>query len=423
MNNLLKTLIEEFRETLKNTQKSTRRIYSFPTAENMIKVAVGMRRSGKTYFLYQTIRDLVDTKIDLDQILFFNFEDDRMLPMDAKGMGKMIDDWYSLFPENHHKTSYLFLDEVQNIEGWSLVLRRLFDTKKLQIYITGSSAKLLSKEIATSLRGRSLAIEILPFSFCEYLETHDLKLPKGPLGKQSLDYYRKILLQYFERGGFPGVQKMVSNERLEALQGYIETVIFRDIIERHQIKNIALLKYFIQFLLKNVSSSFSINKFYNDIKSQGYKVGKDTLHTYLSYLEDVFLVFTVPIFTESLRKLQTTPKKIYGIDNGLMGANSFNFSDNYGKLFENLVYLDLRREKKEIFYYMTKEGYEIDFVTRDRKGSYEILQVVWDKEDAKTLERELRGLEAAKKELGFPGRIIDTESYINEKFSHVIFQL
>ncbi|MCP5505972.1 MAG: ATP-binding protein [Chlamydiales bacterium] len=409
---LLKTLIEEFRETIKNTEKSTHRDYLFPEADTMIKVAVGMRRSGKTYFLYQTMRALLKKGVGLDQILFLNFEDDRMFPMKAKEMGKLIDAWYSLFPENHAKTCYLFLDEVQNVEGWPLVLRRLFDTKKLQIYVTGSSAKLLSKEISTSLRGRSLSMEILPFDFCEYLKAHHLKLPDYPMGQQSFDIYKKILLEYFKVGGFPGVQHMIASERLEALQSYIETVIFRDIVERHQIKNVALLKYFIQFLLKNVSSSFSINKFYNDIKSQGYKVGKDTLHTYLSYLEDVFLIFTVPIFTESLRKLQTTPKKIYGIDNGLMEASSFNLSGNYGKLLENQVYLDLRRRKKEIFYYMTKEGYEIDFVTRAVNGEYEILQVVWDKEDAHAYERELRALDAAKKELGFPGKIMDVRDYL-----------
>jgi predicted AAA+ superfamily ATPase len=168
----------------------------------------------------------------------------------------------------------------------------------------------------------------------------------------------------------------------------------------------------INSLLKNVSSPFSINKFYNDIKSQGYKVSKDTLYAYLDYLDDAFLIFSVPIFTESLRASQTTPKKIYAVDNGLILANTFNLSDNIGKLLENQIYLDLRRQKKKIFYYRTSEGYEVDFITQDHQGKHEMIQVVWDLEDPLTLRREERGLRQAEEELGFPGKIIDWPTYL-----------
>ena len=358
MEDFLQILQEEFRTALVDTEKSTPRLYQFPEAPNIIKVAVGMRRSGKTYFLYQTIRKLLSEGIPLQRILYINFEDDRILPLDHKAMGQLVDALYTLYPDNHNHCCYLFLDEVQNVEGWPLVVRRFLDTKNIQIFVTGSSAKLLSKEIATSLRGRSLAIEILPYSYQEYLKAHHLELPSKPFGKKTLDQHRSYLLDYFRIGGFPGIQSMNSNEQLETLQSYVETVIFRDIVERHQIANIALLKYLIGFLLKSVSAPFSINKFYNDIKSQGHKIAKDTLYSYLAYLEDAFLIFTVPIFTESLRHMQTTPKKIYAIDNGLISANTFNFSENLGKLLENLVYLDLRRKKKKIFYYRTSDGYK-----------------------------------------------------------------
>jgi uncharacterized protein len=409
---VLQTLQAEFHQTLSLTEKSTPRIYTFPEAKNLIKIAVGMRRSGKTYFLFQTIRKLLSKKIALECILYLNFEDDRILPMDHKAMGQLIDAWYTLYPENHNRCCYLFLDEIQNVEGWALVLRRILDTKNIQIYVTGSSAKLLSKEIATSLRGRSLAIEILPYSYLEYLISHHRELPSKPFGQKALDYHRSYLLQYFHSGGFPGVQLMPPNEQLEALQNYVETVIFRDVIERHQVSNISLMKYFINFLLKNIAAPFSINKFYNDIKSQGHKIGKDTLYSYLNYLEDASLVFAVPIFTESLRHMQTTPKKIYAIDNGLILANTFNLSDNLGKLLENQVYLDLRRQRKKIFYYRTSDGYEVDFITQDKQGKYEIIQVVWDINDQKTLERETRALRQAEQELGFSGRILDYTHYL-----------
>ncbi len=411
---LLEAIQEEFRATLILSEKSIHRAYQFPEATKMIKVAIGMRRSGKTYFLFQTVRQLLLDDVSLDHILYINFEDDRILPMDYKAMGKMIDSWYTLYPDNHNHCCYLFLDEVQNVEEWPLVLRRMLDTKNIQIYVTGSSAKLLSKEIATSLRGRSLAIEILPYSYLEYLTAHEKELPSQPFGQKMLDHHRSYLLHYFRVGGFPAIQFMSPNEQLETLQSYVETVIFRDVIERHQISNINLMKYFIRFLLKNISAPFSINKFYNDCKSQGYKVAKDTLYSYLSYLEDAFLIFTVPIFTESLRHMQTTPKKIYGIDNGLIVANTFNLSDNYGKFFENQIYLDLRRQGKNIFYYHTSDGYEVDFITQDHQGKYEMIQAVWEENDPKCREREKRALDQAEEELGFSGRIIDYVTYLRE---------
>ncbi len=248
-------------------------------------------------------------------------------------------------------SAIFFLDEVQNVDEWPLVLRRILDTKNIKIYVTGSSAKLLSKEIATSLPGRSLSIEIFPYNYLEYLSAHHLNPPLKPFGQKALDYHRNYLLEYFRSGGFPGIQLMPQNERLEALQGYVETVIFRDIIKRYQISNITLMQHFISFLLKNIASPFSVNKFYNDIKSQGHKAGKDTLYSYLDYLEDAFLIFTVPIFTESLRHRQTTPKKIYAVDNGLVLANTLNLSDNLGKLLEIRfisIYVDKERKSSTI---------------------------------------------------------------------------
>jgi predicted AAA+ superfamily ATPase len=412
METILQTLQDEFREALEITKNATPRDYKFPEAKNMIKVAIGMRRSGKTYFLFQTIRKLLSEGLNIDRILYINFEDDRLLPIDHKNMGKMVDFWYTLHPENHNHCCYLFFDEVQNVENWPLVLRRFLDSKNVQIYVTGSSAKLLSKEIATSLRGRSLSIEISPYNYKEYLAAQNLEFPSRPWGKKIEDRQRSSLLDYFRIGGFPGIQSMPINEQLSTLQNYVEMVIFRDIVERYQISNVALLKYLIQFLLKNVSAPFSINKFYNDIKSQGHKVGKDTLHTYLAYLQDAFLVFTVPIFTESLRKRQTNPQKIYAIDNGLIAANTFNLSPNMGKFLENQVYLDLRRQGKKAFYYLTSDGYEIDFITQDPQGKYEMIQVVWESDDRTTLEREERALRQAEKELGFPGKLLDRMSYL-----------
>src|SRR5207237_1238477 len=153
-------------------------------------------------------------------------------------------------------------------------------------------------------------MEIQPYNFQEYLTNKKIPLPSKPFGRKMLDQYRAHLLGYFQCGGFPGVQELSTHERRETLQNYVEVVVFRDIVERHKVSNIKLLKYFVTVLLKNTASRFSVNKFYKDITSQGYQAGKDTLYSFLEYLEDTFLIYAIPIFTESLRILETTPKKI-----------------------------------------------------------------------------------------------------------------
>lgn len=413
MAGIIATLLEEFHDKLEAVKDSIPRKASFPDAPNLIKVAIGMRRAGKTYFALQKILKLLAQDVPLESILYINFEDDRLLPMDHKAMGALIDSFYTLYPENHDRLCYFFFDEVQNIEEWALVIRRFFDTKKLQIFLTGSSAKLLSKEIATSLRGRAIQTEIWPYSFIEFLNAHAIASPKRPFGKKSLDIMRQHLLDYFRCGGFPGVQELSSLVRTETLQGYVETVILRDIIERHKVENIALLRYFINFLMKNVASPFSFNKFYNDIKSQGFRVGKDTLYNYFDHLSDAYLFFAVPHFSDSVREMQTSLKKVYVIDDGLLQANTFAADSDWGQLFENLIYIDLRRQGNEVFYYKTKSGYEVDFIAK-KEGKLQMFQVAWETQDSETLAREMRALNEAEQELQIRGKIVDFASYLEK---------
>lgn len=416
MEPILLTLIQEFRATVPDTADSLFREIKIPDISKMINVAIGIRRSGKTYLLYQKIRALLNQGISLDQVLFINFEDDRLLPMDQKQLGALLETFYTLYPQNHGRECYLFLDEIQNVEGWPLVIRRFYDSKKVRIFLTGSSAKLLSKEIATSLRGRSIATEVWPYSFSEYLRAQEIDLPKDLVGKKTYDEFYQHLKYYFFTGGFPAIQSLHENERRTVLQSYVDTVVFRDIIERYKITNTALVKYLIKVLIKNVSSPFSAHKLYRDLTSQGFKAAKDTIYQYMEYIEDAFLAFSVPIFSESLRKMQVNPKKIYIVDNGLVHANRIGISDAKGNLFENQVYLDLRREGAEVFYYLTEDGLEVDFVVKDQKGAYELIQVVWDISDPKTLQREEKALKQAEKELGISGRILTPNDYLTNFF-------
>ena len=332
MEKILSILLAEFRENIFQTEDSVKRDVNFPDVPNMINVAIGVRRSGKTYLIYQKIRELLANGISLDQILFVNFEDDRLLPMTQQELGQLLDVFYTMYPENHERECYFFLDEIQNIDGWPLVVRRFYDSKKVKIFLTGSSAKLLSKEIATSLRGRSISTEVLPYNFLEYFKAQNIEKPKPPIGKKITDQFYQHFKNYFSIGGFPAIQHLHENERRTILQGYVDTLAFRDIVERYKITNTTLIKYLIKTLIKNVASPFAVHKFYNDIKSQGHKIGKDTVYQYMQYIEDSFLAFSVPIFSESIRKMQMNPKKIYIIDNGLVRANRLGISLQLGNL-------------------------------------------------------------------------------------------
>lgn len=409
---LLEDLLLEFKNKLGQMNASVRRDLVFPEVTNKIKVAIGIRRCGKTYLCLQTIQEYLQKGVPLSRILYINFEDDRLLPLTQEKLSGLIEAFYTLYPENHEQLCYLFLDEIQNAENWPIVVRRFFDTRKVDIYLTGSSSKLLSKEIATSLRGRAITLEVWPFSFKEYLVAKHVEIPSRLGTKQSFDVMRENLLNYLEIGGFPEITGLSFDLRIQILQNYVDVVVFRDITERYGITNITLIKYLIKTLIGNMSTRFSVNKYYNDLKSNGISVSKNTLHDYLIYIEDAFLIFSVPLYSESLRKVQTTPKKIYAVDSGLYYAYTSSFSKNLGRVFENFIYIMLRRAAREVFYYVTKSGYEVDFLAKSLNGNKILYQVVWDMDDPQTMAREQRALAEAKNELGVDGEIITLKSYL-----------
>lgn len=414
MKNLLTTLLDEFHENLSQIKGSIPRDFAFPSVNNKIKVAIGMRRTGKTFMLLQNAYSLIQQGVNVNQILFIDFEDDRLLPCDQKQLAELLDDFYSLYPENHDRKCYFFLDEIQNVSDWALVVRRFYGTKKLEIFLSGSSAKLLSKDIHTSLRGRSISKEVWPYSFGEYLVTLKYPVPPLPFAKRQKDQLLNYLEKYLTHGGFPEVTNVENLTRRTILQGYVDLVISKDIIERYNIQNIVMLKYLVLSLLKNAGCGFSVHKFTNDLKSQGIIGSKNTVHEYLEYLEDAYLIFPVKLYSESVRKTQSNVRKIYSVDPGLVNAYIFSKNKNYGHLFENVVYLFLRRSGHKIYYYLTeKERYEVDFLTQTPKGELHLFQICWDVNDLDTMERETRALEIAKQELGIEGTLITPEYFLS----------
>jgi len=414
MLDLITVILEEQKIVYERVITSIKREAAFADLPHKIEVALGMRRSGKTFFLLQQMQKLLENEsVAWQRCLYINFEDDRILPCSQAKFRKILESFYKVYPENHEQLCYFFLDEVQNVEDWSLVLRRFLDTKKVKIYVSGSSAKLLSKEIATELRGRSFSTEIWPFSFSEYLDAKKVNFDTKLFGQKNKDILSQQFMNYINEGGFPEVNLVEDIEkRVQLLQDYVELVVMRDIIERYNIKNIQTIKYIIKTLLRNAGCSFSVNKLFNDFKSQNVPVTRGLLYEYLGYIEDAYLIFNIPLYDESIRKVHANPKKSYAVDTGLIKAFSFSLNNNHGHLFENMVFLDLKRQKNKVYYYLTEQKYEVDFLVENLRGERKLFQVVWDVTDESTLEREVRALRAAEQELKIKGELITPEIYL-----------
>ncbi len=353
-----KYIIKEFNEF--KFPKIISRELKIPETKKIIAL-IGVRRSGKTFYFYQLINALLKKGVQKNRILYVNFEDDRILPLKINELNYLLEAYYELYPENKDKEKYFFFDEIHNVEGWELFVRRLYDKENVRIYVTGSSSKLLSKEIATCLRGRHLAYYLFPLSFKEFLKFKNVILEKNYEYSHTRYKIKQLLNEYLNYGGFPEV---VYSEKLkqDVLLNYYEMLIYRDLIERYSIRNIVLLKQLSKFLITNISSIFSINAYYKLLKKE-IKISKETIIEYLSYLTDMNLVHFVKLFDYSLRVQQVNPKKVYCIDNGLRNAVAFRFSEDAGKLAENIVFIELMRRGYEVYYWKNKR--EVDFVVKE----------------------------------------------------------
>ena len=409
---LLQILLGEFRDKINSLKDIVIREAKFPDAPNKIKVAIGMRRVGKTYFLYQHILNLLEKGVDLTAILYLNFEDDRLAPVTAEKLASLVETFYTFYPENHDKRCYLFLDEIQCVDQWATVIRRLHDTKNAEIFLTGSSAKLLSKEIASSLRGRSLSVEIWPYSFSEYLKAKHESFDSDLYDKRTRDRLIRSFLSYLSDGGFPETVDYPADVKQQTLQEYLDVLIYRDVIERHQVKHPSIVKHLILSMIHSVGKPFAVNKFYNELKTRGFSLSKDILYDYVDHIEDAYLIFPTGIYERSIRKAQTRPKKMYAIDPGMVRALTLDHEGDLGRLFENVVFLDLKRLGYDVSYYVTSEGYEVDFLARGPRGVQKLVQVVWEMTESSTQERETRALKAGMAELKVEGQLITLESYL-----------
>jgi hypothetical protein len=372
-------------------------------------VCIGVRRSGKSTFLFQLMQGLLGKGVIRQNILYLNFFDDRLHGLQQSGLGVILDAYYSLYPDKKNSEKvYCFFDEIQAIDGWEPFVDRLMRTENCEVYITGSSARMLSKEIATQMRGRALSWEVFPFSFREYLDYLGLDGGDGVLSTKQRLFVQNAFEQYWEAGGFPEVASLERHLRVKIHQDYFHAVLFRDLVERHDISHPKALTDLAHWLVDNTASLYSLNKLTGYLKSLGHKVPHSSVADYLAWFEDAYFLFTVRLFDASLSRANANPKKIYCIDHAMVTSVSSGILVNAGHLLENLVFTALRRVTPDIFYYKTKGGREVDFIAQWQDRPRLLVQVCETLVNPTTRKREIAALEEAMMELNLPTGIIVT---------------
>jgi predicted AAA+ superfamily ATPase len=406
MIDILKKIILDFQDTELRTGLPRRmEIAALP---GKASVFIGVRRAGKSTFMFQTIQKLVDEGVPRTNILYLNFLDDRLHRLRRDGLGAILEAYYALYPEKKNAEKiYCFFDEIQAVSGWEPFIDRLMRTEKCDVYITGSSARRLCRESATQMRGRTLSWEIFPFSFPEYLDF------KGVKGTGELSTKQRLLVQkafgdYWAAGGFPEVAGADRRLRVAVHQDYLNALLFRDLIERHDIAHPRAVIDLAHRLLDNIASLYSINSLAGYLKSMEHKVPKAAVTGYLQWFEDAFFLFTVRLFDPSRSRAHANPKKIYCIDHAMVTSVSAGLLINSGHLLENLVFVALRRIVPEIYYYRTKSGREVDFIIMDCGNKPRLIQVCESMIDQQTRKRETAALIEAMAEMGITSGTIVT---------------
>lgn len=378
MKSLLKEIIISNQERILGLKIYQRNVF---LDSNVNHVIVGSRRAGKSYALYQYIQD--NFKTNINGFLFINFEDDRLLEFEASHFQLIIEAYQELFD----RKPVVFLDEVQNIQYWEKFARRLTDTD-YQVFITGSNAQMLSKEIASTLGGRFLIQEVSPLNFEEFLRFNNLELNNASFYSKDKIKIKSLFDQYFKEGGFPELYKY--QDKRSYLSNLYKKLLYGDIMVRNSITNEKVMQLLLKKLAESVNNSTSVNRIKNLIKSIGYPIGTATLINYLEYLEDAFLVHSVDNFANKIVDRERN-KKYYFVDNGIL---MLFLTDQDTKLLENITYLHLRRHFDTIYFY--KRNIEVDFYLPEQKV---IIQVSYSLQDIETEQREIDAIKKSLKEL------------------------
>jgi uncharacterized protein len=366
------------------------RALELPLDTRKITTLVGIRRSGKTYILYDTMRRLESRGIDRRQMVFLNFEDDRLMPIKSRELDLILHAHAELYPEFADRKKYFFFDEIQSAPRWESYVRRVHDTEDAQIFLTGSSSHLLARELATSLRGRTISYEVFPLSFGEFLRFRGLQ--HEPYSAKSDSRMAAALNDYLAIGGLPEVVLADPDLRPRILKEYVDLVFYKDLVERYKVANPALLRQLLKRCLSQPASLLSTHKVYNDFRSQGYELSKDTLYRYLHYLEESYIVFLLAVAERSIRRRAMNPKKLHGVDWALGYPLVPEPLIDAGHKLETAVYLHWRRQREDLGYIGGER--EIDLVVNPEQPEL-LVNVALSVARSETHEREIAGLEWA----------------------------
>ena len=375
----------------------TRREVHLPAIRGKALAVIGVRRAGKTSFLWQCRNERVSAGRPQATQLLLSLEDERLAGMTVADLGWLLDEHARQFPELREEHGLtLYLDEVHTVAGWEGLVRRLMDAGGVEVFVSGSSARLLSREVATSLRGRGLEVLIHPFSFREVLrhtgwEPSGLVRELDPGERASLD---QRLRRYLSEGGFPEAQGANARDRAALLRSYVDVVVLRGVIERHAVSNPLALRWIERQLLANPGGPFSVKKHYDTLRSQGVPIGKDTLHAYLAHLEDAFLVRTVAMHSASERQRLVNPRKAYPVDPALIALFERSGRGQQGRALETAIMLELERRGYDVAWVRTPDGYEVDFMAHRAGDAPLLMQSCLESEGDATWERKLRALQS-----------------------------
>lgn len=352
-----------------------------PTESGKVIALVGVRRSGKTFLFLEAMRQLVQQGVDRRRILYLNFEDDRLHPLAAPELDLVLRCHRELFPDTVGQRLYLFLDEVHRAPGWERWVRRLSDTEDIGIFVTGSSSRLLTRDLSSAMRGRSVSFEVFPLSFREFLAFRGIEARPYDGRQESL--VRSAFAEFLHWGGFPEVVLADASMRPLILEEYASLMLQRDLAERNLIRNTELMRNLLRHCFRNTASLLSMNKLERDFRSRGFEFGKMTLFGYVRMLVDAGLVHLLPLFTESVRKQARNPQKLHVIDTGLVAAFLPGAERDVGHKLESAVFLECRRRSRDWRYLGGSS--EVDLC--DAEGR-QFVNCCWSLSDLDTIERE-----------------------------------
>jgi len=376
---------------------------------NKVKVLTGVRRAGKSTFLYQIIDHLLK-RVRPEDIVLINFDDVRFSTVDLEEIVKK-------YIESKKPTKLnLFLDEIHNARNWVSYVRKLIDTKKGNVFITDSCSYYIPVDYAKLLTGRKISIELYPLSFKEYLRFKNLSSDFH--GTEERARIRGYLRDYIRSGGFPETVFLGQSISKRILVEYFDDIITKDVVSRYGV-DYTKVKDLAFYLISNVGQRITLRKLRNI-----FNIGIETAKKYLSYLETVYMLFTVKCFSGKVKEQIIMPRKIYAVDTGLMNAVGFRISESFGSVLENIVFLELKRRGLEIYYGLI-DNKEVDFIVRERMNITDIINVSYDPLEHKTRKREVDAMKQALKKFRRKKGLILTWDYrdkINIGNKEIIFK-